>query len=63
MRGRSLHTVVDPDLEDWLLAEVARTRHSMSMVIRRQLWLARKYRKAIVAAEQHQPERFRNNGL
>jgi hypothetical protein len=55
--------VVDPDLEDWLLLEVSRTRQSMSQVIRRQLWLAMKYRKAIAAAEQHLPERFRNNGL
>jgi hypothetical protein len=62
VRNRSLHTVVDPNLEDWLLMEVSKSRRSMSEVIRRQLWLAYKYRRAIAHAESTPPERFRNNG-
>lgn len=57
---------IETDLYDWVRLKCAETGFSMSTVVRNQLRLAYKYRRAIADAERA-PERFRttgrNNGL
>lgn len=54
---RNVTVKIDDSLRTWLLAEAARHQCSLATALRRQLYLAWKYREAIADAERA-PARF-----